>query len=102
MSEDVPLLIPYEPAEFWDKMRMIVREEIFSGVKRQKASSAMATPGLTEKPLYKIVEICAIFNVSRTTVHEWVKSGKLRKVKVRSRVYFLADDVRKIFLPAAE
>lgn len=73
-----------------------------SGRKKYIASGDLTTPGLTEKPLFQIIEICALFNVTRTTVHEWVKSGKLRKIKVRSRVYFLASDVRKIIVPAAE
>ena len=59
----------------------------------------ITTSGLTEKPLYKIAEICQLFDVSRTTVHDWVKHGKLRRVKVRSRVYFLGADVKQLMEP---
>jgi hypothetical protein len=41
-------------------------------------------------------EIRQLFKVSRTTVHDWVKYGKLRKVKVRSRVYFLGNDIQQM------
>jgi predicted site-specific integrase-resolvase len=40
--------------------------------------------------------VCALFNITRTTVHDWAQAGKLRKVKVRSRVYFLASEIRKM------
>ena len=96
----VPMLFPYEPGEFWAQMRQIIHEEM---VQTQKAglpeSALMVTPGLTQKPLYKIAEICKLFDVSRTTVHDWVKHGKLRRVKVRSRVYFLGNDIRELIEP---
>ena len=95
----MPMLLPYEPSEFWAQMRQIVHEEV---VKIQETklpeSDLMVTPGLTQKPLYKIAEMCKIFNVSRTTVYEWVKYGKLRPVKIRSRVYFLGSDIQKLLL----
>jgi excisionase family DNA binding protein len=98
-SNETPFLIPYEPAEFWEEIRKIVREEVKQGrEKRKSAEPVDLTPpkGLTEKPLYKINEICALFNISRTTVHEWVKDGRLRKIKIKSRVFFLNTDIRKI------
>jgi excisionase family DNA binding protein len=90
----VPMLMPYDPDEFWDRMRKIIREEI-AKLKGQN-SPLMQTPGLTEKPLYKIDEICQLFKVSRTTVHDWMKCGKLRKVKVRSRVFFLGSEIQRL------
>jgi excisionase family DNA binding protein len=95
-SSTVPILIPFEPEEFWLQIRQIIKEEV--GRVNQSVSSGisvMETSGLTEKPLYKISEVCEIFRVSRTTVHDWVKNGKLRKVKVRSRVYFLGKDIQQ-------
>jgi hydroxylamine reductase (hybrid-cluster protein) len=81
----IPMLIPYEPEEFWERMRMIIREEIKEKNNGKIPVANLQTPGLTEKPLYRILEICALYSMSRrTTVHEWVKSGKLRKIKVSS------------------
>ncbi len=90
----MPMLFPYEPNEFWEQMRKIIQEEI--GKVKPAAVSLTQTPGLTEKPLYKIDEVCQLFDVSRTTIHFWVKYGKLRKVKVRSRVYFLGSEIQKL------
>jgi excisionase family DNA binding protein len=96
MNSEIPMLIPYLPAEFWAELRKIVREEIKGKQKCGNIQDIIQTPGLSEKPLYRIAEICKLFNVSRTTIHEWVKIGKLRKIKVNSRVYFLGTDIKKI------
>ena len=91
------MLFPYEPDAFWAQIRKIIHEEVVQTQKTKGAdSNLMVTPGLTEKPLYKIAEICQIFDVSRTTVHDWVKHGKLRRVKIRSRVYFLGNDINQL------
>ena len=94
------MLFPYEPEAFWAQIRQIVHEEVLQTQNAKLSdSNLMVTPGLTEKPLYKIAEICKLFDVSRTTVHDWVKHGKLRRVKVRSRVYFLGADIKQLLEP---
>lgn len=95
-SNTMPMLFPIEQAEFWQQIRQIIKEEVNSSKKEKIVNSFIETPGLTEKPLYKIHELCAIFNISRTTIYDWVKHGKLKKVKVRSRVYFLGADVQNL------
>ncbi len=91
----VPILIPFEPEEFWTQIRVIIREEVTRNQKGQPVlASLMETPGLTEKPLYKIQEICSLFNITKPTIYDWIKHGMLKKVKIRSRVYFLGSDVR--------
>ena len=96
-NTSIPILIPFEPEEFWAQIRVIIREEVTRNQKGQTvASNIMETPGLTEKPLYKIQEICALFKISKPTIYDWVKHGKLKKVKIRSRVYFLGSDIRQL------
>lgn len=90
----VPMLIPYDPDEFWERMRKMIQEEIAK--LKGRSQNLMQTPGLTEKPLYRIAEICELFKVSRPTLDDWVRHGKLRKVKVRSRVYFLGKDIERL------
>lgn len=93
----MPMLFPYEPDEFWAQIRQIIHEEVVQTQKTKlPESDLMVTPGLTEKPLYKVAEICRLFNISRTTVHDWVKHGKLRRVKIRSRVYFLGNEIKQL------
>lgn len=70
-------------------MRQIIREEVS---KSQKESTQIlnnvSVAGLTEKPLYKIQEIYSLFKVSKPTIYEWVKYGKLQRIKIRSRIFF--------------
>lgn len=98
MSNNVetPFLIPLSPGDFWLRMRTIVREEIAAYANKNSGTSFMETPGLVEKPLYKMQEICLLFRISKPTVYEWIKSGKLKKVKINSRVYFLGGNIREL------
>ena len=89
----VPILVPITPEDFWTKMRVIVREEMNRKLTHQVS---METPGLTEKPLYKIQEVCSLFKVSKPTIYDWIKHGKLKRVKIRSRVYFLGSDIKQL------
>jgi excisionase family DNA binding protein len=91
----VPILIPFEPEEFWSQIRIIIREEVERNKKELTHDiGVMETPGLTEKPLFKIAEVCRLFNVTKPTIYDWIKHGKLKRVKIRSRVYFLGSDIR--------
>jgi len=93
----VPILIPFEPVEFWAHIREIIREEISRNQKEQPITATiMETPGLTEKPLYKMQEICSLFKVTKPTIYDWIKHGKLKRVKIRSRVYFLGSDIKQL------
>lgn len=93
------MLFPYSPDEYWERMRKLIREENVNAAKEQREFFSQETPGLTYKPLYKITEVCAIFSVSRTTIYEWIKEGKLKPFKVRSRLYFLHNDMQKLMEP---
>lgn len=90
----VPILFPYEPEEFWAQIRVIVRDEVSKAEKGKQESASYDTSGLTYKPLYKITEVCSIFRVSRPTIYDWIKHGKLKPYKVRSRLYFLWNDIQ--------
>ncbi|RTL60110.1 MAG: DNA-binding protein [Sphingobacteriales bacterium] len=93
----VPILIPFEPDEFWSQIRLIIREEVERNrVTKATTENVLETPGLTEKPLFKIEEVCSLFKVTKPTIYDWIKHGKLKRVKIRSRVYFLGSDIRQL------
>lgn len=93
----VPILIPLEPEAFWSQIRAIIREEVSRNQKEYKATEFLTeTPGLTEKPLYKIQEICSLFRITKPTIYDWIKKGKLKRIKIRSRVYFLGSDIKML------
>ncbi|WP_018614914.1 helix-turn-helix domain-containing protein [Segetibacter koreensis] len=83
-----PMLFPFEPDQFWELMRQLIREEVSHIEKQKPDNSAFETAGMTYKPLYKIAEVCSLFHVSKPTIYKWIKHGKLKPYKIRSRVYF--------------
>ncbi|HVM87887.1 MAG TPA: helix-turn-helix domain-containing protein [Puia sp.] len=89
----VPILFPYEPQQYWEQLRQIVREEVAKTEKQNSAAVTFETAGLTYKPLFKMIEVCKLFQISRPTIYEWIKDGKLKPYKIRARVYFLWDDI---------
>lgn len=96
-NSSVPILFPLDPEKFWEQLRMIIREEVDKAEKKKRpVSSDFETPGLTQKPLYKLGEVCKLFDISRPTVYDWIKHGKLRPFKIRSRVYFLWNDIQQL------
>lgn len=95
-----PMLFPYEPSQFWEQLQQIIREEV-NRLEKSKTpvSVTTETPGLTYKPLFKMAEVCAIFQVSKPTIYDWIKQGKLKPYKIRSRVYFLWQDIQQHLQP---
>ena len=94
-----PILFPYQPEQFWESMRQIIREEVHASEKKKTPPASFETPGMTYKPLYKIAEVCALFHVTKPTIYDWVKHGKLKPYKIRSRVYFLSNDIQQLLHP---
>lgn len=102
-NTQMPILIPLDQDFFWNQVRMIIREEIGKlGTKPTGNDSLYQTNGLVQKPLYKISEVCKLFDVSRPTIYDWIKHGKLKPFKVRSRVYFLFSDIQQLLVTHAQ
>lgn len=102
-NKATPMLFPFEPDQFWQKVRLIVHEEIIQLEKSLSKTSASTyqTTGMDYKPLFKIAEVCEMFQVTKPTIYEWIKHGKLKPYKVRSRVYFLWQDIQTLLTPEA-
>jgi excisionase family DNA binding protein len=94
-----PILFPYDPKLFWQSIRQIIREEIANAEKVKTTHPTYETAGLTYKPLYKVAEVCDLFHVTKTTIYDWIRHGKLKPYKIRSRVYFLWQDIQKLLRP---
>jgi excisionase family DNA binding protein len=94
-----PMLFPFDPDQFWQRVRLIIREEVTSLERFQPAPPVYETPGLTYKPLFKISEVCKLFQVTKPTIYEWIRHGKLKRYKIRSRVYFLWNDIQQLLQP---
>ena len=73
---------------FWEKMRQIVREEV-------ARHAAIPVPVQQEKA-YTIREFCNRFQISKPTLYEWIKMGKISPVKIGRRVFFKKSDVEAL------
>ena len=89
------VLFPYEADELWEKIRELLRDELKS-LKTSPKEVSYETPGLVQKPLYKAHEVCTMLQISRQTLHMWVKEGLLKAYKIKSRVFFLWTDIEKL------
>lgn len=102
VKSDTPILVPIETDEFWQQMRLIIREELkliaaadISGIKAVKETKE--TKALLYKPLYDMKELRRLFSdVSRTTIYDWIKCGKLKPKKMKGKIYFLWCDIEKL------
>ena len=92
-NTNTPVLFPYEPDELWEKFREIVHSEIQKLIKAAPQTVEYELPGMTQKPLYKAQEVCAMFQISRQTLHLWSKQGILKPYRIKSRVFFLRSDL---------
>src|SRR5579875_3576719 len=97
--QSTPILLPYNPEDFWQNIRTIMREEVTRLENNESRSAEFQTSGLKYKPLYKMSEVCKLLQVTRPTIYDWIKKGKLVPYKIQSRVYFLWNDIQNILNP---
>ncbi len=88
---ETPMLFPITPTEFWKQIRITIEEVVAEKLSQQKISQT--NPHLPEKALLKASDVCAIFQVSKPTLYEWLKQKKLKSFKVKSRRYFNRADI---------
>jgi excisionase family DNA binding protein len=98
---EAPMLFPIEPEQYWQQLRMLIREEVNQLGSKHPEAPAYETPGLIYKPLYKIEEVCRLFQVTKPTIYDWIKHGQLKRYKIRSRVYFLWNDIQQLLKPGS-
>ena len=88
---ETPMLFPIAPAEFWKQIRTTIDEVVSEKLSQQKISQTNSH--LPEKALLKPSDVCAIFQVTKPTLYEWLKQKKLKSFKVKSRRYFNRADI---------
>ena len=91
---ETPMLFPITPSEFWKQSRIIIEQVISEKLSQQKINPTNSH--LPEKALLKASDVCAIFQVSKPTLYEWLKQKKLKSFKVKSRRYFSRQDIDAI------
>lgn len=96
--KNTEILIPINEVEFWQKLRELIRIEI---EKVKNDATEYKVEGLTQKPRYKAKEVCSMLQISRQTLHAWVKDGVLKAYKIKSRLFFLWSDIEALILKDA-
>ena len=88
---EVPMLFPMAPGEFWKQIKDVIEEVV-----NEKINQPFQPPQkdhLPDKALLKANDVCAIFQVSKPTLYDWLRQDKLRSFKIKSRRYFLKSDI---------
>ena len=81
----VPVVFLYDPDEFWEHIRQLIREEL--------AASA------TRQAIYTTADIQQLFQIPPETATDWIRRGILKPVKIRGTQYFLHADIEHLFRP---
>lgn len=85
-----------DPEEFLEDLRKILREEIrlaFTVFQSKRGNSFNQS---SENELLKVRDLCQLLKVSKPTIYDWIKCGKLRPIKIQSRIYFLRKEVDQL------
>lgn len=91
--ENVQMLVPMEPKEFWRRLKSIVEEVV---MENKKVAPVSIPDKHTERPLLKATEVCEIFHISKPTIYDWLKQEKIKSIKIQSRRYFHWNDVEEL------
>ncbi len=92
--QETPMLFPITPTEFWKQIRTTIDEVITERLSKQIINQSHTN--LPEKTLLKATDVCAIFQVSKPTLYEWLKQKKLKSFKIKSRRFFLRTDIEAL------
>ena len=93
-SMETPILFPISPEEYWQKLSEVVDRALNDKIKT--GGYPATPPGMTSRPLLSIKEVCDLFQITKPTIYEWTRHGKLKPYKVRTRVYFLVADIETL------
>jgi predicted DNA-binding transcriptional regulator AlpA len=89
--QETPMLFPMVPAEFWKQIRSTIEEVV--NEKINQPFQPQPTDHLPEKALLKLSDVCAVFQVSKPTLYDWLRQNKIKSFKIKSRRYFLRADI---------
>ena len=93
VNNNAPFLLIQKPQELIKLFEGLIDRKIREiGVQAPppQASAAGESPFLSTKEVQKI------FSVSRQTINDWRKSGLLPSIKIKSRRYFIRDQVQAL------
>jgi hypothetical protein len=93
VNNNTPFLLIQKPQELIKLFEGLIDRKIrVIGV--QAGPLPASTAG--ESPFLSTKEVQKIFSVSRQTINDWRKSGLLPSIKIKSRRYFIRDQVQAL------
>ena len=90
---DTPMLFPIDPQAFWERMKELIEKVINEKLQQPVVKKDDFIP---KETLLKISEVCSIFRVTKPTVYEWMRLGKLKSFKIERRRYFVREHIEAI------
>jgi len=90
------IFFSYDPEEFLEELRKLIREECRCALSIFQSKNENVSNRSTENELMKVRELCQFLKVSKPTIYDWIKCGKLRPIKIQSRVYFLRKEIDQL------
>ena len=81
------MLFPMDPDKFWKQIKATIEDVV--NEKINQPFHPPPTDHLPDKALLKMSDVCALFQVSKPTLYDWLRQDKLRSFKVKLRRYFL-------------
>jgi excisionase family DNA binding protein len=90
--EETPIFFPVTPSAFLKILRTMIEEVINENIIKQPQLPSE----LAEKTLLTPQEVCQVLRLSKPTLYELIKDGKLKGFKIGSRRYFARTDVEYI------
>ncbi|GAB2653240.1 hypothetical protein GCM10027036_03140 [Flavihumibacter cheonanensis] len=90
------IIFSYDPEEFLEELRKLIREEFRFAVTVFQSKHENISNRSAENELMKVRELCQFLKVSKPTIYDWIKCGKLRPIRIQSRIYFLRKDIDQL------
>ena len=91
---NLQMLFPIEPKEFWQKLKAIVEQVLMEHANMNLVKEV--PPNNKHPRLLRAHEVCSIFQISKPTLYDWMKQGKLESIKIQSRRFFKWEDIDKL------
>jgi predicted DNA-binding transcriptional regulator AlpA len=93
VNNNAPFLLIQKPQELIKLFEGLIDRKI-----REIAVQIPPPPVIVagESPFLSTREVQKIFSVSRQTINDWRKSGLLPSIKIKSRRYFIRDQVQAL------
>lgn len=87
------IIIPMEISEFWKELKSIVEQVVLRQIPHKPP---VQLPIERFPTLLKVKEVCELLGVSKPTICEWMREGKIPSLKIGVRRLFDDADIEPV------